>query len=131
MNGYYDGGGAHPDAGTEIWVFEMTEGSAKRVKMESVYDLRASGGRFKSAFWKLVRAGAKGPDDHDLDPGDCPDDQECTTVQLGVSPRGILVDVSFDAHAIAACGYSVVLEVDQIARFLRRGASEVFRTGRF
>jgi hypothetical protein len=109
----------------------MTEGGARRVKMDSVYDVRTPGGRIKAAFWKLVRAGAKGPDDHVPDQDDCPDDQDDTTVQLGVSQGGILVDVSYDAHAIAACGYSVFLKAHQTASFLRRGAPSEFRTGRF
>jgi hypothetical protein len=128
VSGYYDGGGAHPDEDSEIWVFEMTEGGAKRVNMERIYDLRTPSGRFKPAFWKLVGARPKGSDDHDLE--DCAG-QDDPIVQLGVSEGGILVDVSYSAHAFFACGYSAFIKTDQTTRFLRRDAPEVFRMGKF
>ena len=99
--------------------------------MESIYQVRSAGGRFKPAFWKLVRAVAKKRDAQEVDADDCPDDQEDVIVQLGVAQGGIDVDVGYSAHAIAACGYSVLLKVDQVAPFLRRNAAEVFRTGKF
>jgi hypothetical protein len=128
VTGYYDGGGAHPDDDIEIWVFQMTERGARRINMERIYDLKTPRGRYKPGFWKLVRA--KKHADPELD-ADCPDDQDDITVQLSVASDGIDVDVSYTAHAIATCGYSTVLNVDQLARFLRHDAPEVFRTGKF
>lgn len=129
--GYYDGGGAHPDSDLEISVYELTEGGATRYEVDKVYDLRAKGGAWKPAFEKLVRAVAKrrGVSDPSLD--DCPDELEDAKVQLGLALGGIDVDVSYTSHAIAACGYSVLLKAEKLARFLRPDAPQVFHTGKF
>lgn len=132
----YDAGGAHPDFDTELWVFEMTEDGAKRMNVEKAYDLRAAGGQWRPAFRKMVLAARKKEmaslGDPSLD--DCPDGvgrNDGATVQLGMVEGGLIVDVSYSAHAIAACRYSVFMRADQLAPFLRPGASEDFRTGKF
>jgi hypothetical protein len=131
IDGYYDGGGAHPDTSRTIWVFAMTEAGGRRVQMDRVYQLQGSDGSFTPAFARLMRAGEKSRDNEGLEPGDCDDLAVTATVQLGVTSDGIDVDVSYTSHAIAACGYSFTLKVSQMVRFLRPGAPAVFRTGKF
>jgi hypothetical protein len=132
VDGYYDGGGAHPDSDREIWVYSLAEGGAQRVNVASFYQLKTSDERYQPAFWKLIEPGARARDRDDRDLTDCPDgDDGGETLQLGLAEGGLDVDVSFSAHVIAACGYSVFVKAAALAPFLRPHAPEVFRTGKF